>query len=652
MPYPTYNFEAVLAFYGENPVLFWKAVSMHFPLSAAQIRLYQEHLYIGWLSHNTQVKWTPELIADLGESLDWKEVSMNPAVVWTPDLLEQYADKVDWGYLPFNEALPLSKEMLDRFQDRMNKQALAFHPALTNELAAQLGVEKKQRKKPPVEQKFLRDFIRENRRDEFAADFDPDLPIEDVPVEVLKREEANLWLGRILECESLPFSLDYFEAVGRDSSILHRNPGFWKALFEPYLTDESLQTVVEKHFRKRGMNWYELSAMRQDEIGLAPKMNYRSLNVPGLEQEFFPSEEFGADPGLIEAEFDDSLHGPLRLLPLIDRSRIVGTGLVASEAFYTFLSRFSLPEHRVYSLELRPGQKQKKKFGIEVYRYKIIHFLSHGLAKILDYGSPLLDFGVYEFGIYQKGKQPTGEQLPEIRSYADLLEAEARLKDRFDKIYSPIYVSDQEYDLITRGFQVLISVDLKAAIHEAGFESVDLRKEKDFDIVMKGAETEQHRQKIKQIVAEWLENSPQAGQEKNPEWEQQVSRRDRLIGARGLVEAHYAAHPPDLGQAGQAILLPVETALDVIFPSWYKELFGHASLANRIDPKGQFRPLALDEIRPADFEKYVPQAVKAVAIAEDGLGDMIGFMLKPDSDIELDGQMWLFRHETAQVQKW
>jgi hypothetical protein len=49
------------------------------------------------------------------------------------------------------------------------------------------------------------------------------------------------------------------------------------------------------------------------------------------------------------------------------------------------------------------------------------------------------------------------------------------------------------------------------------------------------------------------------------------------------------------------------------------------------------------------FESRHPQTYRSLIFASNGVGDHLGFLLRKDSDVELEGVVYEFNHETGEV---
>jgi len=110
----------------------WRLMNLNpgLPWSSEFIRQFQRYLQWNWLScNNMNGKWTPEMINEHAEHIDWKAFSKNTGLPWSPELIERYHDLWDWQALSYNTSIPWSLELYERFQDKANICLLAGNEA-------------------------------------------------------------------------------------------------------------------------------------------------------------------------------------------------------------------------------------------------------------------------------------------------------------------------------------------------------------------------------------------------------------------------------------------------------------------------------------------------------------------------------------------
>jgi hypothetical protein len=169
-------------------------------------------------------------------------------------------------------------------------------------------------------------------------------------------------------------------------------------------------------------------------------------------------------------------------------------------------------------------------------------------------------------------------------------------------------------------------------------------------IEIAAADTPAHQEKSLQIIEDLkaltFDTDNQALQAK---LQAEIDKRDRLLSSKGLVAAHYQGNKP----VKNADLVNKEIELDVVFPANYEAILSGETILHL--PEG-YQLLSLNEVislgtNPDYWQDFTPYAVKSVAIAHNGIGDYIGYILKAESDIQLDDVLYEFMHESGTVEE-
>ena len=72
----------------------------------------------------------------------------------------------------------------------------------------------------------------------------------------------------------------------------------------------------------------------------------------------------------------------------------------------------------------------------------------------------------------------------------------------------------------------------------------------------------------------------------------------------------------------------------------------------KLPRKHGWKWLALDDVFCIgdDWQQSRPETVRAIAVASNGIGDYLGFLLKEDSMTELDDTIVKFKHESGMME--
>ena len=76
----------------------WKELSGEFPWTLETLKKYRDKLDWESVSENYKILWTPAMLVQFKNWIDWKRLSWTDCdVILTPDCLEQFADLWDWS---------------------------------------------------------------------------------------------------------------------------------------------------------------------------------------------------------------------------------------------------------------------------------------------------------------------------------------------------------------------------------------------------------------------------------------------------------------------------------------------------------------------------------------------------------------------------
>ncbi|MBR4147362.1 MAG: hypothetical protein IKX35_05975 [Bacteroidales bacterium] len=100
-------------------------ISEDYPLTREMMKLHHHELDWSKVSRNSSINWTPELIKDFANLIDWKVFSgsVDEKLLYD-EIIEQFKDKWDWTELSGNSSLKLTYELLDKYIDRWDWSAI------------------------------------------------------------------------------------------------------------------------------------------------------------------------------------------------------------------------------------------------------------------------------------------------------------------------------------------------------------------------------------------------------------------------------------------------------------------------------------------------------------------------------------------------
>ena len=100
-------------------------ISEDYPLTREMMKSYRNELDWSKVSRNSSINWTPDLINDFANLIDWKEFSGSiDEKLLCAEIIEQFKDKWDWTELSGNCSLKLTYELLDKYIDRWDWSAI------------------------------------------------------------------------------------------------------------------------------------------------------------------------------------------------------------------------------------------------------------------------------------------------------------------------------------------------------------------------------------------------------------------------------------------------------------------------------------------------------------------------------------------------
>ncbi len=130
----------IALFSRHDQTFFIPLVSGLYPLSHAQIHRYQDFLHwnernnkVLCLSTNTAINWTPELLEQYKNKIDWFFFShaILAEHLWYDGIIDDYIDYIDWYSISYNKHITWTEDMIDRYKDKIDWKSFS-HGAKLN----------------------------------------------------------------------------------------------------------------------------------------------------------------------------------------------------------------------------------------------------------------------------------------------------------------------------------------------------------------------------------------------------------------------------------------------------------------------------------------------------------------------------------------
>lgn len=334
-----------------------------------------------------------------------------------------------------------------------------------------------------------------------------------------------------------------------------------------------------------------------DEYGLTPKVYLKGIAGASTEMQFLRERitpnMLWENPEVLKFEFDEGFYeGPPRFL---DLQRCFNWTLapcvIVSLYFKDLLTEFHLPLHRFYPVEVHFEESQKKKFGNVYEQYYLLHLL---------YPSPEAYFDVIGIKPDKKVELCVSEYVKRACEITGISGLKFTLAAELEE---PLAEVKTKLDLLLE--KIKATPFLKPVLRDKGVLD--------------------HFQAM-------------------------AAKRNEVLKNLQLVSTYYTQLNDDSSISTiERKVRYHEKHLNVIFPPSYRQLL---LLKSRPKAIGEFKEVfKLEELIQVgnDYQNSRPQAVNAIAVMGDGSGDYLGYLLKEDSQYELEDRLYHFKHEIGDI---
>ena len=577
---------------------------------------------------------------------------------------------------------PLSQELITAFKPCFEDYYLSFNPNISDEILKNFGIKRVSgwehyNKDLPLESVLVSTFLEQGTSpipylyENLMSD---ELTVNDLKFlldkgyifKYLALKPNNVkWTFELYDLlYKTKNGLDYFISIDFfGSKYIYIN------LFEPYLNDEIIKEVLSEKYHleinQTNLKYYQI------EQGDIKEMI--DVNVENIADLYWgkDSEENGKWVSLSETPptqiiISGELTNNYSTTPVLAdfvkiRNADWGINLCFSPRVKEALEQFSLPPHRFTPITCTWDKRTQKKFKItDSFTYYAFMMDSSELWRNLDYSTSTfvtLDTPQYNQGFVNDFI--VDRQLT-IKNFEDL-KAQRGQGEHWLDIICTKYVSPQNWDVVGFDYVFLINEDVKKALEKLKLVSmrfvneIGYSKQKALHFHLLGAETIEHRQynlKIIQNTESQLvkDNAKEKIEALRAKQQAKIERLEANIDG---VKNYYDKINGTNISPKEAEIRAKEIELNVLFPKTFRK-----KLLNDKIPKTMrkyYTTFQLSEIFSVGsgndgWQVYSLEAVNAVAIAGNGCGDYIGFLLEENDDFQLDDKLVFFNHETATVE--
>jgi hypothetical protein len=578
---------------------------------------------------------------------------------------------------------PLNKALITAFKPCFDDNYLSFNPNISDEILANFGIKRISNweyfnKELPLESVLVSTFLDKGTspipylNDHLMSD---ELIIKDLnflmgkgySFKYLALKPNNIkWSFEIYDLlYKTKNGLDYFITID-----FFGNQYVYKNLFEPYLNDALVQDILSEKYQaeisQNNLKYYHIQQGATKEMIDVEILNKEALNMQRNALENDEIENL-TDIKTSEITMNGRLINNYSTTPILAdfikiRNADWGINLCFSARVKKVLEQFNLPLHSFTPIACTWDERTQKKFKItEAFTYYIFNMDSSELWRNLDYSaSTFVTLGTPQYGQGFNNDFIVDKHIL-VKDFDDFVKQRGEGEHWLDIICTK-YVSPQNWDVLGFDFVFLVNEDVKKALEKLKpismrfVNEINYSRQKALHFHLLGAETDEHRKRNAEIIQsidnELIEDISKAKIEALKAT--QKAKIERLEANTDGVKNYFTAKNDAASiTSKEAEIRAKEIALNVLFPKAFRE-----KLLTDKAPKTMrkyYEPLTLATIFSIGsgengWQNHSPEAINAVAIAGDGCGNYIGFLLKENDDFQLDKQLVFFDHETAKIE--
>lgn len=577
---------------------------------------------------------------------------------------------------------PLKNEIIIRFKDLFSDYQLKRNPNIDKAYLKSINLEfwDSSFLDKPFEPTNVSEFL--NQGSSQIPFLDSNLMSNDLNAKTLENllDKGYEFQYLALEAHHLNWTFELFEIIytylGGDynsqkafSYEFYDSTLIYKTLYEPFINDEIIiEVLTEKYDDELNTKNIRYFGFEQDDI-----KNYVNIS---LNYEDIPKIFHGLDFNSLGNWIDKKPEANQRFKGIISNSYSTkpvqadfvklnntpwGVIFFVSERIKEVLCQFKLPPHCFTPIECEWDTRTKKKYKLE---QQFIYYAFIMDSKVFFKN---LDFTASEFAIIKDNCDNYGyindliiDKKIKFKNYDEYISFYTTYKKSL-KIICTKFVSNLDWDFIGFEYSFMFNEDVRKAIEK--LKPIGLKfnpyeeyyKRKAINIHLLGAETKEHRKNNLEIINK-LNNNSQYISKKIEEISTILENKVKYLENQPhLVEEYYNNKNDNQSISEiEAKIREKEIELNVVFPPKFR-----LKLLNNRIPKKMRKYYTSFQIEKfisigsgsGGWQEYSPEAINAVAVADNGCGDYLGFILKENHDFFLDDTLILFDHETATLEE-
>jgi hypothetical protein len=541
-----------------------------------------------------------DFLAKYEYEIDWKSLSKNRKIEWNEEFLERYENRFLWHELAWNDSIIWDTPLIKRFNKRLDWYYLGRNKSL------------------PISE----EFIKVHKKKMFIIESNVHLTPE-----LIKIYGKNL-LPRLSHVKK---ELSKKQLRNLENTLLAERASAkstYLNLYTRYIVPNLKRYTIEEIFADKfnyTQRYYKIQPINNDIFGLTPEFEFEGENI---------FDEHREGRGLFEISKKIILkNGSLQegKPRLYEVPRFSGVSfypiLIVSENIKRVIERFKISSHKFIPVTIKP---KKIKTDLNFYFLQIEY---DSLLKECDFSELQFTrlakkdyFSQFHRKTYNKGEIESYESLPE------LIEKSNSEGNQLTNFVPDEYSTTADIDIFTIDRDIIVNEFVKEAIEKVLPNQVDFKSVQLLDIRIP--------QEIYDNKADKTEEKSISIKESNTKLSEELvfyyEKKKRL---------EHEEYEPDLSIPDDEFYT-IQKKLNIIIPDSFKSKYRN----NQLDSE-EFELLKLSEFYiQNEYSETVPETYKSLIVAENGLGDSLGLILKKDDDFKLRDELYEFNHETGEVE--
>ncbi len=634
-----------------NEELFWKILSKNYPFTYEEIQNYEEDINFYFLSSNERINWSAELIKKYESSLSKTyELQRNKGIHWNESLIKEFLDRdwLEWSELYFNRELTISKQLFEEVRKNFLTTKFIIGES-TDSVTFYYNHEYF------TKERFFQDYLkhwykeadstRVNNYEALKQYFG--FKISTVPVDsIIKYHEAFDWYDftRFAEISWTWKSFIMLYPYLYENNI-PKNKSFYNRLLDIKIDSISLAEFYQQSQAKSRL--FEILTS-DDRYGSVPAIDVGQEGYPysiELMEEFNFQDSFPETLKNFYFEVGHSAEGPKRFLDIMFLDRgYAFPSFICSKKVKEIVESHILPSHKFYPIELVLDSYWYGKDTLSYYLFvtnnsSLVEYIQPDSIKIKDSRELLIPFDTIDTDSLKFFSSIQFEKFMDPRYH------------RENYRYKQLAMVDIEnyFDLLTiDGTNLYVSKRLKNALTSAKINGVKYSKDYSIDWIFRIPES---KDTSVRNDYRYDDDFSLNNQKTTILFDKAKEKQKRLSKTSQSVSTIYKKLEKKTLDTLEIQLIEMETRLDVILPEEYRKylLTDLKPELGRKFREYDFLPISRIERVGKEWYKNIPQTYKGILIAENGLGDYLGFLLDENSDIKLSNTIYKFEHEIGEL---